>query len=284
MATFRIVWEFDENNGATFSEVYYTDAASAAAAAVVGPILFSARLALLHPLNTWRRIRSSQVDQPRITAVVPFNAPGTSVVTGGPLAVGASVVSNLGSNSGKTRKLWMRGCCRGDYTRNNTTGRDDPTADLLTRLNEFYLRLDTNVYGMRTIIPNGAGLVGKKRITLVDGSLIAGSSSLTIQGIPIYPVGSRVLIGGASLKDLPALNGQWTVLDQTGAVTVIGYETPQRAAIGGGLAYIRAAQYHATDPFAFGKCGFDHMGTRTSRNPLSHSRGARRAVRIRSLV
>lgn len=286
MNTYRVVAEFAENNGATFEEVYYTDDSNPTNAAKWGPSLIKARLLLLHPLDTLVRIRASQVDAARVTAVNITNLPGTSSppAFGGPLPVGAAVVCTLTGTTGKSRKLWLRGCTAVDFQRDQTTGKDFPTPTLLAKLQGFFNALKSNSYGIRILKPPSGGVFSKFSIVSVDGQTVPGQSTLTVQNGGLWPTNTRILIGLASKKDLPALNGQWTIGNGVGNFITIPYRTPRDTIVPGGIAYVRSALYNATDVFDPSRCRFDHMGTRTSKNPLSRSRGARRAARIRSLA
>jgi hypothetical protein len=284
MPTYRVVWEYAESNGSGFNEVYYTDAASPAAAATLTNTVGVARLALLHPLNTWLRIRASQVDANRATATRGINLTGTAPGAGGPLPVGSAAVCSLSAVAGGSRKLWLRGIPQVWYKRDGASGIDSPPAALLTALTNWFSLLAGNGYGIRKLAPVGLGLLAKRKIIQVDGTVQPGTSSVTLDLAPGYPVPGRVLIGGASKKDLPGLNGHWSIQAVLGAVVTIPYQTPQAKLFTGGAATMRQEQYGATSVFNPGGCAFDHFGTRTSRNPLSHSRGARRAARIRSAL
>jgi hypothetical protein len=282
--SYRVVWEFAESNGSGFNEVYYVDAASVAAATQATPALIAARLAMLHNLNRLLRIRASDVAQNRVTANRGVNLPGTSSAYGAPLAVGCAVVIQLAGAAGSARKLWMRGVPDDLYLRNATTGQDDPPAALLNSLNVWFSVLALNTYGIRRLTPSGVGLYYPRKILQVDGSALNGQSICTLDAAPGYAVPSRVVIGGASKKDLPALNGHYTVTAINNALITIPYQTPGGLVIKGGKATMRQETYSAVDVFVPGSCSFDHYGTRTSRSPLTRSRGARRAARIRSLV
>jgi hypothetical protein len=281
MPVFKLVWQFQESNGATFNEVYYREAANAAAAAAVPNNLDLARAALLHPLNRLLRIRSSQVDAQRVTGLNSENRIGTAPGAGGPLPAGAAAVLNLAGAAGGSRKLWLRGAPQAWYVRNGTSGADAPPAAFLTALTEFYTALGAAGYGIRRLATPVPGPTSPLAILKVDGALNAGQALVTLAAQPGYAVGSRVLIGGASKKDLPSLNGQFTVVVVNGAIVTIPYQTPKQAVVVGGNGTMRQANYQALSVILPAGCSFDHYGTRTSKNPLSNSRGARRAVKQR---
>lgn len=293
MPAFRIVWEFQESNGASFQEVYYRDANSPSEAAALGNALKIARLNLLHPLNTWQRIRVSQVGSNRITATVAVASIGTAFFAFGatnqePLPVGAAIILSLSGAAGGSRKLWLRGCPDTFYNRDATTGRDVVKAELQKALDDFFPQLKKAGYGILRLKPAtapGQGVLSPLAITQIDGHTTPGQSVLTLAAAPGYPFPGRVIIGRTSQKDVPGLNGHWSLLKApNGNQITIGYTTPANTVVITNQGYVRSEEYNPVSVFDDKNCGFDHMGTRTSKNPLSRSRGARRAARLRTLA
>jgi hypothetical protein len=288
MPTFRVVWEFIEANGSGFNEVYYVDGANAASAVGISDLLRIARLNLLHTSNKWQRIRASQVDQQRVTAQNNLSQFGLSVDTAGPVPTGAAAVCALVGQAGGQRKLWLRGVGASSFMRNASSGADQPPAFFLQKLTQFFAGLQNDLLGIRRLMPTappGGGVLSKIKIVTVAPNARPGLADITLAAAPGYPFPSRVLIGGASKKDLPSLNGHWQlVAAPVGALVTIPYQTPGNMTINGGNAYMRQESYFATSVFNAAGCGFDHYGTHTSRVPLFRSRGARRAARLRSAL
>lgn len=284
MSTYRIVWTFAENNGAGFNEVYYCDGSSPASVLSITQGLLFARLAMLHQLNTFVSARSSDVSNSRQTSIRRYNLGGTVFGNKGPLPVGSAAVLALAGTTAGSRKLWLRGIPYGWYIRNGTTGIDQPPADFLAALTEFSTQLKANGFGLRLLTPAAqTGAFSNQRIISVDGTLVPGQATVTLQNPPGYPFPARVVIGGASKKDLPSLNGHWSLVQApVGNTFIIPYQTPQAQKINGGAAKVRQEGYSGTNVFNGVANIFDHYGTRTSRSPLTRSRGARRAARIRS--
>jgi hypothetical protein len=276
-----MVCQFAENNGAGFNEVYHTQGSSPTNALNGYGVFVSARLALLHPLNTFLRIRVSDINSPRLTSLANVNLSGLAPSTGGPLPVGAACVCSIRGSAMGARKLWLRGIPEAWYLRNVTTGVDAPPAALLTALANYLAAMVGFGVGMVHLQPKGVGLYTNQPLTKVDGSLGNGITSITAQNNPVFALGSRVVIGGTSRKDLPALNGQWTVVGVYSTGFQISYNTPQGIIVLNPKGYVRQATYSSLDVFASSQFIFDHFGTRTSRNPLTNSRGARRAQRLR---
>jgi hypothetical protein len=288
MPVYRLTWQFQENTGSTFNEVYYVNGSNPTDAATTGAFLGAKRLALLHPLNKILAIRSADVAQPRSTGVVLFNLNGTANIAGippsGPCTPGDSVVCTLSGVNGGSRKIWLRGCPDNFILRSSSSGADSPPAELSAALAPWFAALQSNGYGLRQVQPPAAGPLANIKIVSVDGSLVQGQSTITTNVPPTWASGSRVIIGGASKKDLPALNGRWTTIGNVvGSTFVIPYATPENRLILSNSGKVRWENYSAVNTFQASACGFSYFGTRTTKNPISRSRGAKRAVRIRQV-
>ena len=184
----------------------------------------------VHPLNTFLRIRASNVAQSRETFTRPVNLVGTFDGVEGPLPVGASVILSLAATGAGTRKLWMRGCPSDFYFRDPITGRDSPSAQLKTLLADFFKQLKICLYGIRKLQPvstNPTSPYYRNPIKTVDGSLLNGTSVVTLAAPPLWAQGQRVVIGATSKKDTPSLNGHFSVIAVAGNTFTIPYQTPQ---------------------------------------------------------
>lgn len=287
MAIFRVVWEFSGVGGAGWNEVYYKEAADAAAAASVTAGLAQARLRFLHPLCRLVRVRSSDTTALRITGGNGFNLAGTAIMSSpiddGPSVAGDAIICALGAAPRGSRKIWLRGAPDSYIRRSGVSGQDDPTAGLLDLFTTWFSALAANSYGIRALTPQTLGPYGNIKILQVNGVTTPGVAVVTTATPPQYIANDRVIIGGASKKDLPYLNGRWTVLEAVvGNTFKIAYQTPQSILVPGGNAHVRKEGYTAVNVFSPALCSFAYFGTRTTKNPASHSRGARRAVRLRT--
>jgi hypothetical protein len=284
MSTFRVVWDFNENQGTTFSEVYYKSADTPQAAAVVPTALQLARTNLLHPLNVFKRVRVTNADAQRETFPRLLNLVGTLNVDSGPLPPGAAIFCSLTGSAGGSRKLALRGSAQSFYLRSATTGRDVVLPGLDEALKEFFKQLKTAGYGLRKLSPiqtSPLSVYSKNPITSVNGTAANGTSVLTFKNPLVYAAGSRVVIAQVNKKELPSLNGHFPVLDTAGQTITIPYRTPSDATVTTAGGYVRKESYSEVSVFVPGSCDFDHFGTRDTKSPLSNSRGARRAARIR---
>jgi hypothetical protein len=284
MATFKTVWQFVESNGSTFSEIWYKDGTSIST--IVDPASQSVqrRLGFLHPLNSLVRIRVSQVGTLRNTQNVLINKAGQAIGTLGPLPAGAAIVSQVAGVGGGSRKWWMRGNAKDDYARDPVTGVDKPNAGFLQLLQSMFNALNTDAYGILRLTPLANPAVQVSSITQADGKTTPGKTVLTLnQALPVV-AGAQVIISRVNAKELPRLNGRFTVISVVGPTITINYATPSNTIVPILNGFIKAVAFDTTHLVDPARSGFDHMGTRTSKSPLSGSRGAKRAGRIRSLA
>jgi hypothetical protein len=290
---YKVVIDYIGPPDASFSEVYYSPAASAALALQFNAGLLTARTNMLDSTCIQVRARASNVLQSRDTAVAVFNQRGRYNSTGGPLMSGATAVLKLTGAAGGTRKLLMRGLPDDLFQIDSSTGRDKPPPALLNALTVFSAALKDQGWGILRITPVPAvGIISiymRQRILAIDGTAGNGQSLLTVQDALGWAKGNQLIIGAASKKNLPSLNGRYTVLDTpviAGGNTSfhILYQTPEKQLISYPEGYVRKLDYLPVSTFDGNPVIFDHYGTRSTRVPLSHSRGAKRAARIRRLV
>jgi hypothetical protein len=289
VSTFRVVWTFYENTGSTFNEVFYTEATDAATAAKTSKGLLTARLSLLHPLNTLQVIRSSQVDKNRVTGQFNVNLNGTATTQGstpvGPATPGDAMVFALAATPTGSRKLWMRGAPDDYIQRDPLSGKDVQNALLPPLFTAYFKALQAEGYGIRVLTPQNSAPTTNIKIVKVDGLALDGTSKVTLAIAPGYGFPSRVIIGGANKKELAGLNGRWSLVDAPVLNVIrIPYQTSQGYVINGGNAHCRQELYGPTNVFSAAACSFSYFGTRTTKNPITRSRGARRAARIRTLA
>lgn len=284
MPDFKAIWNFSEDNGATFSEQYYCSASDANAAALLGKALLNARLALLDSTITFIGTRSSSVIGNRVTSQQTYLLNGTFTNTLGPLQVGACAVLNLASAGGGSRRLWMRGLPSALVVRNSTTGQDQPPPTLKKLLDTFFQALADAGFGIRQLQKLNGASVQKQNITQVDGAANPGKSVITLTPANLLTVPGSVLIQATNPKDLPGLKGVFPIIAATANSVTIPYVTPQNLLIVAKQGYVKQALYQPVSTFVPLQCGFKYYGTRASKNPFSRSRGARRAVRLRTLA
>jgi hypothetical protein len=290
MAIHKVVFELQEPDGSTFNEVYYVDAGNPVAA-MPGDLLISARLGLLAPLNKFMRVRTSDISQLRVTGVQVINQNGTwastDVALNAPVVAGLAVVCQLRGQAGGQRKLWLRGVADAAVNRSSTTGQDVPKAPLLDALAFFSEKLKANLYGILRITPASrvAGPAFPKRITVIAPGAGAGTSILTTESPHLITPNQMVVIGGASKKDTPGLSGRWITLDGTaGSTIVIRYQCPDNLGPAHPTGVVRQFTYQPISQFTGDAQIFDHFGTRTTKDPTTRTRGARRAQRLRNVL
>jgi hypothetical protein len=282
--SFKTVWQFIESNGSTFSEVWYKDAQTISTVVDPNSTSVKTRLTFLHPLNTLVRIRVSQVLTLRNTQNVLISLNGSAPGTQGPLPAGASLVLNVAGVGGGSKKWWMRGNAKDDYTRDAVTGKDSPNPQFIAQMKVMFGALAQDGYGIlrQTPIANPATQIAK--VTNVDGMTSPGNTILTTSINLNVQAGQQVVLTRFNPKDWPRLNGRFTVLAAAANSITINYTTPNNSKAPVNSGFAKALVFDATHVVDPTKSGFDHMGTRTSKSPLFGSRGAKRAQRIRQLA
>jgi len=283
MADFKVVWEFDGPGGVSFNEVYYRTATDVSAATAF-PGFLSGRLDLLHPLNRMARIRAASVAGNRVTAVRTVNFAGSAPGDSGPVAPGLAAVCNLTGTPRGRRKLWMRGIPDAFVARSATTGRDLPPAAFQTRLTAFFESLKANDMGLRLLHPVDDNQVSLVNIVSINGALQPGKAKITTDRPHLAQRGDRVIIRQTDRKLFPGLLGSFTVLERDTNFVIVPYQVAQDENFATAVGKLKLEKYDPVVIFDPPKCGFDHYGTRDTRNSFSHSRGAKRAARIRPLA
>jgi len=283
MAVFKHVWYFAGVGGDSFSETWYRDASTLAAAAVFDNAFLLPRLAMLHPLNTFQRARVSSTD-PANSVAVPVNIGrvGTGAV-GVPEPIDNSIVASLSGTAYGGRKWWQRGVPRGYYGL-NADGSQTAAPGWQTQFDAFVAGLAAANFGMYILDKTPARFT----IGTVDGSANDGLTIISVVGNPALAVGSFVNIYNTDVKQFPGLRGTYQVVGPlvVGAISTfrIRYRTPANGGPINTSGQIRARTFRPFTVLDPGKCGFDHYGAHDTRSTFSRSRGARRAKRLRNLV
>jgi len=101
---------------------------------------------------------------------------------------------------------------------------------------------------------------------------------------PNVIAGQSIQISQTSAKTLPGLNGSWTVSAVGGNTVTIAYVTPGHAAIDTDSGKVKRLVYLETAVINPAASGFSYMGSHDTKNPVTGSRGAKRAVRVRRLA
>jgi hypothetical protein len=291
---YKVVFEFFESNGSQFNEVYYRSESSIDAAANIPQLVLVNRLANLNHLNLLRQIRVADLGTARLTAVVPVNKPGTNAdapngQTGeadgqDPLPVGAAIVCGMSGVNGGSRKLWMRGANIGDYQRNNVTGVDMIHPGFTKAFNNQMKRMADAGFGIRTLGKANPLTNPLRNLLKVEVGPTTGTAILTCDGNVALDLTQRLIITRVDPKILPALNGHFTVISAAAPKYTIAYTMPGGTTSVTNVGYVHAELYNAISVFNPARCLPLYLATRTSKNPYTHSRGARRPQRLRSRV
>ena len=291
MAVYRHIWQFLNGDGSTWQEIWYHQGSNLATELTSIPAtLVDARIQLLMSQHNLMRIRIADTGGNRSTGVVPYVLHGgidnTVFRTAPP---GASMVIQCSGSTGGQKHWWMRGGAGTDY-QNDSAGNPSVSPGWRTKFNTLIQQIVAYQYGLRvrqtrtqqpySNVPSIASASG-------------GQAVLTLQNQRAdILAGSQIICGTFNKKDLPALNGIFTVR-AVGTVAgppvvttlTIDYALPNgQSAVAINRGRIRP--YVATSVSTMGLTSLQlvYMGTRITKGPRANSRGARRAQRIRQLL
>lgn len=229
-------------------------------------------------------VRVSEVDKNRNANLVIFTIPSNVVDTLAPDPVQTAALWSLRSTLvwQKSNK-WFRGLIDSDVLRNATTGQDTPSADLKTNVGNYIQQLHDTGLQLRSlslIDPVTNPFVTISVITVQMG----GVTTITTQAPVVFPAGpKRVILSQLDPKMWPGLSGTFTALNISGANFDVKYRADQPAAsypIIKGKVRTVSYDYGTIAPDS---CMFNRFAKRDTKNGPSGGRGAKRAVRLRSL-
>ena len=289
---YKVVWNWIEGSGATWSESYWVNASTAQQAATPPLGVLTTRLGIADPTSLLKSIRSFSTLSSRDTFINTLLISGkySSPTGAGPAPAGTSAVVSFGAPGSRTVFHWWRGLNSSLIVLNSLTGFPLPPAFLLSSIASFATYYGAAGAGIRV-------LNTPMRYQIVDlvYNPVTKLSTVTYQNPPTgapFAVASnnRVIIGLASKKDLPSLNGGWTVQNFVAAAAgatgtfQIPYTLPNGLTTIPTSAYVKNQGYSTITPYngAFANLAF--YGTRSTHSTFSDSRGARRAQRLRTLA
>jgi len=281
MPDFKMVWSFAANGqkGGKWSEVWYRSASSITEASVFTNALLNKRLKPLHSTNTLLKIRVSEVLNPRSTTVVNVRKVGVEVnFDPNPIAT-AAVVTVSSSVKAATRRWWMRGGDVDDMHRDKISGNDVFSAGFLTDVKDCLIAFAAAGFEILPVQKPAVNGFGPSNIKQVDGSLVQGKSVLTLDAPLTANAGDLVIITKTSPKDLPGLNGRFTVIASVGPLLTIAYVTPQAQTITTLTGQVRKLGYISGATIDPAISGPAFIGSRKSHSPFTGSRGAKSAKR-----
>jgi len=285
MPQFKQIWTYS-TQGAQWSEVYYQNDTSLAESAKFSTAFLNKRLKFLNTATQLVKIRTSDILNPRASVVTPIRKDGQGY--GGneePENINTAAVCTLSSSAApSSRRLWLRGLVNQDLRRSAGTGTTFITPRLQEAITAWIKELAAQSYCVNTILRVGQDNVKYFRIASVTPVANSGQAVLDIGGDWVYVVGSLGTISLASKKDLPGLNGTFTIVKKTATTVTIDYQTPGNATITSSSARIKAKVPVTGAVINPALSGFSFAGSRKTKNALTGSRGAKSASRIRSLV
>lgn len=289
MAVVKHVWQFFDQRGANWSETYYVQATSAnTSLALLTEAFTSTRLNLLYTGNMLRSVRATEVGGARTTAYKILNLAGVAGIKAQadtPDVTSTAAVYDLRGALGGSRKIWIRGLWDEDVERSPLNGMDRPSARLRQSAETWFKACKDAGYSIQYRSKPGQGAnTDYRTVQGVDGTAGSGVSLLTINDPTGYVKGDRVTISLFDSKQLPRINGEFTVLMVVGTSIGIAYRTPGNlnyAEAGGRMRRIVMQNLATIDPAL---ATFDHFGSRQTKSDFTRSRGSRRAARTRLSV
>jgi len=287
VAVYKIIWKFIGGQGDTWSEQFYIQASSPSIAVQPVSALVNARLSLLDPTCTWLKLSVSLVDAPgtKSTLTRVVNWVGTNKQSIGPDAAGTAMVCNLAGTSGGSRKYWMRGIPNYLVVRSSDNGVPIFTGLPTSGFRALINAMAAGGYGMRSL-----QFAQKYPITSVISFTSAGQAVVSYaipQGVanPNFQTGANVILSQADAKTLPGFKGVFQILTQVPNQSItVRYLVGSSAGITQNCGFLKSQNYGTFTLFNPDICKPAYWGTHSTRSTFSNSRGARRAVRIRTLA
>jgi hypothetical protein len=293
VADFQHALIFQGPQGSSWSEIYYRGGGVIAAEPPIWMNgLVDARLSLLHSSVVLLRVVVHQLTSPKQTFQGFIGQVGTSKQTGKPSGPSDAAVIQLYGEMGGRRKMWMRGIPADTISLNQNGIGVAVNGKFTANFSSYIGLLASYGFGIRWLNQLPADGSGKWRISVADGTAVPGQALLTLDralGATIPPPSTRVIIGGASKKDLPGMNGHYQVLQCNSAgppvvaanQILIPYATPGNVKVLGGKASLRIESYQNISKFNVPLCKIVYPGEHTTKASFTSSRGASRANRIR---
>lgn len=282
MPDYKCVFNFFSSGkkGGTWSEVWYRSAASMTEATTFPPALVLARMLLAHPLTQLSKIRVSQVGSPRTTAIVQMNTGGMFIGSTTPAPIDSAIVCNVSSSAvPATRRWWLRGWDASMATRNPASGNDVFSSITTISLAAWFSALASNGFEVLPLAKPLPGPYSPYTVTKVDGSVPGKSVITTTQLIVTIPGVNQVIATKFSKKDLPGLQGPFTILSSAGETLTIPYSTPNNAVVIVSSGQVRMLNYVSGAVIDPALCKAAFIGSRQTKSPFTGSRGARNANR-----
>ena len=279
---FKCVFNFFSTGkkGGTWSEVWYRSANDLNSAVQFSQRLINLRLDLLHPINILSKIRVSQVGSPRITSIVNVQKNGYQFAPTTPAPIDSAIVCTLSSSAhAATRRWWLRGWDASFAKRDSDSGNDTFSAGCINGVKNFLTEAAASSFEILPLVKSSVGGFAYIAVTKVDGTAANGTSVLTLAAAPPGGLPMQVILGRFSKKDLPGLNGTYTVLAAGALSVTIPYSTPENQMIASPDGRLRLLGYLSgavIDPTISGP---SFIGSRQTKSPFTGSRGARSANR-----
>lgn len=283
MPVFKEVWSFSSPGGYTWNEVYYSEDDDITQAANFPPSFINSRLMLLQKLATWKKVRISDVLNPRVTVIKVIKQKGL-LIDDPENGAEAAVFQLSSTTTPATRKLWLRGLAQGSLFRSPTTGEWEISPAFATNSKAFIGKLASNRYLVRSQTRDGQGGIVRVRVKTVDGTAANGITTITTDVASGVSTGDLVTFTQMDGKLFPGLKGIFKALSGAGLTFTIPYVVAGNQTLTATKGKAMKVTYRTGTTINAAASGFLYGTSRDTKNSDSGSRGAKRATRVRLLA
>lgn len=287
MALFKVSWIFTNAAEDTWTENYWWQGESAAAAAKPRADLIDARLAMLSVFHQLYQVRAVAVDDPNVSAVTNYGLKGTRAGLTGtdkPDLSGSTALFRMKTSNGKRRMLWLRGLSDADIAL-SAAGKPELAPDFPAKVAAFLVQLILDQYGMAYIpAVAGTGAYAWHYLKTADGLASPGFTVITTADAHGLAAGNYITLGSTNKKTVPGLKGIFKVLAVTDTSLTVRYTTPQNIIVARPEGKLRRWGPLAFSVFAPLQMAFVGFKSRKTKNFITRSRANRSAVKVRNLA
>jgi hypothetical protein len=183
----------------------------------------------------------------------------------------------------------MRGLPAGLVQLDGPSGRSIFGGNTINSFNQFVQGLATSGYGVRVL---QSSVLTKYQITSVAVGTSPGQAVITYQvqpgqTAPTFAVGLRMVTSLNDKKTLPGLSGHFQIIAFSNAApysVTVKYLVPNGETVLTNLGYLKPENYSGVNVFAPSLSAVAYWGSHDTKVFTRGSRGAKRAVRIRTLA
>lgn len=285
--TYKVVLQYTQPDKG-FEEVYYASGSDAASVATLWSAQTFFFVQFRSVLTSLRKIRISDVANPRATLVVAPLIANVGRRTGGSGASvagdAALVALNPENGQGPKRFVWLRGLYAGDVGRYNANGNPAPSPELISGIQAYCAALNTCFAQIRS--RSSTSIYPWVALTSVTGGNSTGQCTITLAATPSLGINlpNQVYFSQVDQKLFPALQGVFPLIGIPAGnppTITVPYQLPEAGTFTFAKGRLRMINYNYNPIAETPLSSFQSFGTRsTGKNPLG-GRGRRSGKRLR---